>query len=299
MKANAHVGAVARQWTGKVVHLLRGNLGVRNDDGVAVGGAKNRRAPADFGNTTFALPDLDPVAHAQRAVDVQQNAGQDVGQRALQRQAEDGREHRRRGDERPHVHAALPEHARDDDHEAEHQHEVAQKQREADGCPAGQNLEDAQHGSADHAHGDEERRQHGQHATGRRGLDAQGEQGQAQERQQRADGQEDLQHAAVVAIFCRKQSAQKNQNDERAKSSDQAHASPSERAGCGEINEALAEVHRAAGTLARPRAGGWGDYGVKMAVPRFAGAEELTVKLVSAVPGASSWLEASSKNACH
>jgi hypothetical protein len=243
VKADVNLRAVARQRARVVVDLLGGDLSVGNDHGVAVGGAQHRRAPADFHDAALALPELDPIAHAERAIHVQQNTGQQVGQGALQGQADDGRQHRRGGHQRRHVHAALPENAGHHHHEAQHQDEIAQssgkrmlaRRGRISNTPitavpmtpmATKNVDSMV-----------SRRPMAKSPTPTVSK------AQPHEGQERSHAEEDLQHSAVVAVLGRKHPAQEHQDDQRDQRRDQAHASPGERAGLGQFNQTLAQIH--------------------------------------------------------
>ncbi len=60
---------------------------------------------------------------------MQQDAGQQVGERALQRETQDGGEHGRGGHHRGDIDAALPEHAEEHHHKGQNQDEIAQQER--------------------------------------------------------------------------------------------------------------------------------------------------------------------------
>ena len=142
VKADAHGHAVRSRGPPEVEHLLRDELAVRHEDRVAVLGLDAGRAPADLEDLPHVAADLDPLALPERAVELEPEAAEDVRDRALEREPDDGGQHRGGGDEREDVEAGEtqePHADRDRDRDLD---QVAQDRREVDAEPRQHQVED-------------------------------------------------------------------------------------------------------------------------------------------------------------
>jgi hypothetical protein len=100
VQRDRHDAAVARGRRAEVRDLRRGELAVRQHRGVALRRAQVRGAPVHLGDLAQDPGiDLDPVADAEGALQVERDAREQVRERALQRQAHDHAEDARGRDQ--------------------------------------------------------------------------------------------------------------------------------------------------------------------------------------------------------
>ena len=160
VEADPHRHPVRPRRPREVDHLARDELAVRHEDGVAVLGHDARGPPADLEDPTDPAADLDPLAAAERPVELQTEPAEDIGDGRLEREPDDGRQHGRGGDEREEIETREAEKAHHESERHGHQQEITEDRRHVhtDACqhevedhePGNRDQPDAEHEDADH-----------------------------------------------------------------------------------------------------------------------------------------------------
>ena len=196
MEADPHRHAMRSRRPREVEHLARDELAVRHEDGVPVLGDDARGPPADLEDPTHPAADLDPLAAAERAVELQTEPAEDVGDGRLEREPDDCRQHRRGRDEREEVEARKAEKAHDESDRHRHQQEVTQDRRHIHPDACQHEVEDHEPGDRDQPDAEREDAEHLHQSTQRRtGHAAEENRGGRQH-----DGHAEEQHRASAAM---------------------------------------------------------------------------------------------------
>ena len=160
MEPDAHRQAVRPRRAREVQHLAGDELAVGDEDRIPVLGDDARRPPADLDDPTHAVADLDPVAVAERAVELQAEAAKDVRERRLESQPDDGRQHRRGRHQREEVEAGEAEKAHDERDRHGNEEQVADDRRHVHPEPGEHEVEEDKprerdEADAEHEHADD------------------------------------------------------------------------------------------------------------------------------------------------